>query len=141
MGSDDSKLTNKEIAKLPIKKLRTMLWQRGLLCKGCTEKADFVQMLQDHIEDPIVNGGSPTSGGSSGGDGSDKDKDKELDDLMKKLEESGMGGGAKIFRPKDFEGLSPEEMTEKMTGSSGRSRKSPKATKPKMDVDEEKIEL
>ena len=144
---DDSNLTNDEIAKLPTKKLRTMLWQRGLECKGCTEKADFIQLLQDHITDPIIQGGSSSRSGS-GSDTSDgaSVKDKELEDLMKKLEESGMGGGAKVFRPKDFEGLSPEEMAEKVSSSSGSrgyGRKSPKATKPKMtvDADAENIEL
>lgn len=55
-----------------------------------------------------------------------------------------MGGGAKIFRPQDFEGMSPEEMAEKVSGGSrSRSRKSPNAAKPKMtvDADAENVEL
>ena len=63
-----------------------MLWQRGLECKGCTEKADFVQLLQDHISDPIIQGGSSSKSDSSSDSGGGTDKDKELADLMKKLE-------------------------------------------------------
>ena len=139
--SNDSDLTNDEIAKLPTKKLRTMLWQRGLECKGCSEKTEFVKMVQDHISDPIVQGSSSSASGdgASGSSESEKDKDKELEDLMKKLEESGMGGGAKIFRPQDFANLSPEEMQEKMSGSGGGSKRSkrPKSAKPKMTVPED----
>ena len=64
---------------------------------------------------------------------------------MKSLDKSGLGGGAKVFSAKDLEGLTPEQMEAKFSGKKpSRKPKTPKATTPKMKIEEddgEHIEL
>jgi thiol-disulfide isomerase/thioredoxin len=43
--SGDAKLTEKDLNKLRIRVLRRMLKDRGLKCKGCTDKKEFVKKL------------------------------------------------------------------------------------------------
>lgn len=66
------------IHKMSIKKLRTMLWQRGLECKGCAEKADYIDMLSQHLNDPIVKGRESTNIDQSN---SNTEKDKSVEDV------------------------------------------------------------
>jgi len=47
-------LTLQEIQKLSLKQLKSMLWERGLECKGCAEKVDFATLLSQNMNSPIV---------------------------------------------------------------------------------------
>jgi thiol-disulfide isomerase/thioredoxin len=40
--------------KLRVKQLRKMLKARGLICRGCTEKKHFVQMVKNSIDAPLL---------------------------------------------------------------------------------------
>ena len=42
------------IAKMRVKQLKSELKSRGLNCKGCVSKREFVELLEEHWEDPIV---------------------------------------------------------------------------------------
>ena len=42
-----------EFSKLPIKKLRQFLKDRGIECKGCAEKSDFVTMAFENKDLPV----------------------------------------------------------------------------------------
>ena len=108
-------------------------------CKGCTEKNEFVDLLIQNLDAPILKGRENESTGK----GLDNEKDDKLQDILKDLEKVGLGG-TKVFSAKDFEGLSSEEISKKFGGGSTNSHraKTPRASKPKMDVpDEEKNEL
>ena len=123
--------------------MTTKLWQRGLECRGCTEKHDFVDLLVENLGIPIVQGRA-----SSESDTAAKVKDESVDELLKNLEKSGLGG-TKVFSAKDFEGLSPEEISAKFGGGGGgfpgkgkksRKAKTPKTNMPKMEIHEDKEE-
>lgn len=47
-------MTSDEAQKLPIKKLKHLLDERGLQCKGCAEKSDFVDLFIQHQHLPIL---------------------------------------------------------------------------------------
>lgn len=46
------KLEKKDLSKLRVKQLRSILADRGVECKGCIEKAEFIKKVQDteHLE-------------------------------------------------------------------------------------------
>ena len=67
----------------------------------------------------------------------DDDKDTKIDDLMETLKKSGLGG--KVFSAKDFEGLSPEEMSAKFSGQPN-AKKSKKASTRKPDMKATKVD-
>jgi hypothetical protein len=41
------KMEKKDITKLRVKQLKQILSERGVACKGCVEKEEFVKMVQD----------------------------------------------------------------------------------------------
>jgi hypothetical protein len=45
-------LEKKDISKLRVKQLKQILAQRGVECKGCVEKEEFIQRVQEteHLE-------------------------------------------------------------------------------------------
>lgn len=87
---------------------------RGLECKGCSEKDDYVKMTYDNQHLPIVPKEPPVnpSTGELPPDGSKIDP-KELEELMRKMKSNGFGN-SRFFSPSDLEGLSPEEMADKV---------------------------
>ena len=119
-----------------------MLWQRGLECKGCAEKADFVKLLTDNLESPIIRDGEPQQVEQKKSTPEPEKPSGNIDDIMESLKKSGLGD-AKLFTAKDFEGLSPEQMSAKFSGKSAKKPKTPKKA-PKIKTpkdDDEKIEL
>jgi hypothetical protein len=49
------KMEKKDLSKLRVKQLRSILADRGVECKGCVEKSEFIKMVQDtehmaHVE-------------------------------------------------------------------------------------------
>lgn len=123
-----------------------MLDERGLACKGCSEKDEYIKLVNDNqvyypgvcsdthtyhlfkliqhlpVKEKVVVEETKEKKPV------DQAKlDKEMEDLQGMLKGFG-GGGAKIFTAKDFEGLSPEELADKFSGSS-KSKKSNKSSK------------
>merc|ERR1719390_579969 len=41
------KMEKKDLSKLRVKQLKAILSERGVQCKGCVEKEEFVKMVQD----------------------------------------------------------------------------------------------
>ena len=78
-SSFDGENLEENIHKLSIKKLRTMLWQRGLECKGCAEKPDFIKMLTEHLNDPILKGREDSNSGKTK---TNSNEDKSVDDVF-----------------------------------------------------------
>jgi len=114
--------TQEELAKMPVKKLRQFLAARGLECKGCAEKEDFVKMAFDNKDTPLKQAAEPAAAAAAPEDDSPeakRKKDKEMEDLMASLRSSGLGDGIKMFTKDDFAGLSPEQMAEKFGGGGG----------------------
>jgi hypothetical protein len=70
-------LTYDEIMKLPVKKIRKLLNDRGLSCKGCSEKEEFVKMAYDNIDLPIKVKVAPPKT-----EDTQEDKDKNIDEVM-----------------------------------------------------------
>eukprot|EP01039_Chlorochromonas_danica_P000896 gene897-977_t len=125
---------------LKTKELRAFLKARGVECKGCSEKADFVQLAFDsqHLpEQTMVSSSSteppseePAADSGTGAEGSDASQgpnSDELDEIISKLKMKN-GAAPKVFRPGDFEGLSPEEIADKINGG-GKVKKGKKARK------------
>ena len=56
-----------------------MLWQRGLECKGCAEKPDFIKMLTEHLNDPILKGREDSNSGKTK---TNSNEDKSVDDVF-----------------------------------------------------------
>ena len=46
--------TGEEIAKMRVKQLKVLLRERGIVCKGCAEKSDFVSLVKESIHLPKV---------------------------------------------------------------------------------------
>jgi hypothetical protein len=63
-------------AAMPVKQLKTFLANKGLECKDCSEKADFVQMAFDSQQSPDV-AQEPVKQEKS-----QKEKDEELDEVV-----------------------------------------------------------
>ena len=79
-----SDVTYEEARKLSTKVLKAKLVERGLQCKGCSEKDDYIKLFVDNqhlpiIEKPTAKKSSPPNDASSA---DDKDsKKKEMDDV------------------------------------------------------------
>ena len=48
LGAGGKKLEAKDVKKLRVRVLRKMLKERGLACKGCTDKKEFIKMLLEN---------------------------------------------------------------------------------------------
>ena len=116
--------TIEELKKMPIKKLRQFLFARGLECRGCAEKEDFVKLAFENIDTPLKAAAPPAEEPEK----SKEQKDKELADIMASLKSSGLGDGIKMFTKDDFAGLSPDQMAEKF--GEGRNSKKGGRGKP-----------
>lgn len=44
---ETKKMEKKDLSKLRVKQLKSILADRGVECKGCAEKSEFIQMVQD----------------------------------------------------------------------------------------------
>lgn len=127
-AAGEQSLTMDEIKKMPVKKLKQFLAARGLECKGCAEKEDFVKLAFDNRDTPLAAKPEESAAASSSGDErSPETKKKELDDLMASLRGSGLGDNIKMFTKDDFAGMSAEQMASKFGeagtgGGSGRGK-------------------
>jgi hypothetical protein len=106
-----------ELKALPIKMLRFMLSSRGLECKGCAEKDDFIKMAFENQHLPILPPKEKEEEKAPAvpvkEEESEEKKKKDLDDIMENLRKGGFGG-AKMFTKDDLEGLSAEDMASKV---------------------------
>ena len=115
--------TPEELAKLPVKKLRQFLAARGLECKACTEKDDFVKLAVQNIDTPLKEQRSPPTPPSAVGDENPVKRDKkEIDDLMETMKKSGLGN-FKFYSPEDLKKMKPEDMAKNMGGDTKYSKK------------------
>ena len=113
--------TIEELKKMPIKQLRQFLFARGLECRGCAEKEDFVKLAFENIDTPLKAATPPAP--QEEPEKTKEQKDKELADIMASLKSSGLGDGIKMYTKDDFAGLSPEQMADKFgEGRSGKGR-------------------
>mmetsp|Transcript_11439 Transcript_11439/g.15751 ORF Transcript_11439/g.15751 Transcript_11439/m.15751 type:complete len:228 (+) Transcript_11439:50-733(+) len=143
----DAGLSIEVLKKMPIKTLKSMIESKGLECLGCSEKDDYVKMAFDSLtmpvapkvstppplktEDPPEVSAKPESEETP----EEKEKKKrELDDLMASLKKGGFGN-SKIFSSDDLKNMSPDEMSEKLSGkkkkSESKSKKSSESSKSK----------
>lgn len=131
-------LTLEQLAKLPIKKLRVMLNKKGLQCKGCSEKSEYVtkvhesQGLPDVVvpAEPEIKPVPPTPpayetlrAGQPPPPGVSQEK---MDELMAKLKMGGFGN-SKMFTPDDLKNMSPEDLSDSLSGKSGKSKRKSKS--------------
>lgn len=116
-----STLTMDDFSKMTTKDLKKKLALKGQNCKGCAEKADFVKLAFESQDLPDITVEPISPPHEKVGD-----KDKNMDDIMEKLRQSGFNG--KFFNKNDMAGMKPEDM-EKMFKSSG--LKTPRADRKK----------
>ena len=130
-------LSIEQLAKLPIKKLRVLLSKKGLQCKGCSEKSEFVtkvyesQGLPDAVV-PVVEdvktppappayeelrAGQPPPPGVS---------QEKMDELMAKLKMGGFGN-SRMFSGDDLKNMSPEDLSDSLSGKGGKGGKGGKS--------------
>ena len=137
LGQDeasDAKAEPINFNKMRIKQLRIFLQERGLECKGCAEKSDFVKMATENEDTPVVKVKKPTNTQQSGGnDGGSFGGDTNVEDLLAQMKKMGMNGN--VFTKDDMEkmnqdGKGYEEMF-KNTGTGGASAKKTRAKKAK----------
>lgn len=133
-AADGDKLTLEQLAKLPIKKLRVMLTKKGLQCKGCSEKSEFVAKAHESQDLPDVvapaeteaktpptppayeelRAGQPPPPGVS---------QEKMDELMAKLKMGGFGN-SKMFSADDLKNMSPEDLSANLGGKSKKKSRS-----------------
>ena len=136
MGSSEFEDTPLNFNKMKTMELRRFLADRGLACKGCSEKNEFVQMAESNKDLPVIVK-EPV-------EEKKKDKDVDIDELMQKLKGF---GGANVFTADDIKNMNFEDMMKKKGGSrtnkgsgSGRS-KTANTPRDIPEGDEDKIEL
>jgi hypothetical protein len=131
-------LTIEEIRKLPGKELQRRLKKKGVSCKGCSEKIDFInKVFESQEQEDIVEAPPKPPVVESGG----LDKEK-IDELMEDLRRAGYAKDGKVFPGSDFANLSPEEIQERMGRGKGggypKSSTSSKSAKKKATAAAEK---
>ncbi len=52
-------VTEAELKAMKVKQLKSFLDERGIICKECQEKADFVRKALKHMNDKVVNAAPP----------------------------------------------------------------------------------
>lgn len=149
--------------KMRIKDLKRFLNDRGLACKGCAEKEDFVKMAEENKDAPIVEKkeseavkDAPPSGGSSAS------KDPDMAKLMEELKKAGLGGfqafsredlengkfpsnmGNNEFNPEMFAkkfGKKEKSKNNNKNNNNNNNKKAERKSKSSKEEDSEKIEL
>jgi len=106
--------TPEELAKLPVKKLRQFLAARGLECKACTEKEEFVKLAVANIDTPVKEQPAATPPPPPGDEDPVK-RDKDISDLMENMKKSGLGN-FKFYSPNDLKNMNPDDMVKNMGG-------------------------
>jgi hypothetical protein len=99
-----------------VKQLKSFLKDRGLECKGCSEKGDFISLAFENKDLPIKsddNTKNPESPQVSGEIPPEVDKEK-LEEIMAKLRQNGFGN-SNFWSPNDFNNLTPEEIAAKVS--------------------------
>ena len=103
--------------KMTVKSLKSILKAKGLECKGCSEKLEFVEKAYESRNIPDIVAKVDSSGKAPPG----VDQDK-LDELMESLKKGGFGN-SKMFKAEDLKNMSPEEMAGKFGNSNKKSSK------------------
>mmetsp|Transcript_1567 Transcript_1567/g.2509 ORF Transcript_1567/g.2509 Transcript_1567/m.2509 type:complete len:151 (+) Transcript_1567:62-514(+) len=118
-----------------VKELKRFLYDRGLNCIGCAEKADYVKMAEEHRDTPKKQ--SDTRATSDDDTSRGKSKDDSMADILEKLKQF---GGAKVFTQDDLKNMNFDEM--KSSDKSRRSKRDKSFTKKNDEVDDgDTIEL
>ena len=127
LSDDNVYLKKEDIAKLPLTTLKNMLKLKGLVCKKCIEKDDFVNEVYKSQSLPVVD--PPiTDIPSNTNKQKDPKKQKDMDDLFNTLKSNGLGN-SKIFTADDLKDLTPEQLNDKL--STGKKSKKDKKKKKK----------
>eukprot|EP01031_Cornospumella_fuschlensis_P031393 gene31393-37946_t len=158
---EDGEVTLDSFKSKSIKELKKILADKGMECKGCSEKSDYVHMAysardvadvtqQAKQEDPVPPATESASTPSPPVAGEDfvsdpetvsatpPPNDDELAEIMERLK-SNRFGSPKVFRPEDFANLSQEEIAEKLKNFNGKGGKK-KSGSSKKDSKKEKKE-
>ena len=133
---DNTELTMEEIKKMKVKELRRFLYDRGLSCKGCSEKEEFVNQVYESRNVP-----KKVEKEEELDPAEEERKDKEIADLMAKLKMQGFGGN--VFSAKDLKNMDFDAMRKGQAQFAGKvpmNEDIKRASKRKID-DDEKIEL
>jgi hypothetical protein len=134
-------LSLSDIRLMRLKKIREKLDERGVTCVGCVEKDDFAQLYFEHRADPVLTEEQKVklakikaakeseareynSNDSSSNVDIPTSQDDDLENIIEKLKAKGFSNGnnngfGKVFRPEDFKDLSPEEIREKLSTTTG----------------------
>ena len=93
---------------MTITALKQELSSRGLVCEGCTEKLEFVDMLEENWDAPKVEaapskpkGGTKAAAKDSSDDDASPMDDAKLQEMMAKFR--GMGMNMEMLNPKMFQ--------------------------------------
>ena len=88
--------TPPDFATLKISALRAILSERGLECRGCAEKTDFVEMARGNYHLPVVEKVVEQEPAKETKTQSDKMNDRDLEEMMKSM---GMNSNANTGDP------------------------------------------
>ena len=82
-----------DFSKMKVRELLAILADRGLECRGCAEKADYVAMARDNYHLPVVPKPEPAETETTADTGADKPfEGKSKEDVDRILRDLGMGG-------------------------------------------------
>lgn len=107
LGQEDAAASVEPVnfSKMRVKQLKKFLKDRGLECKGCAEKNDFVLMATEHEETPLVEVKKPSTA-QPRGDSDSFGGDTNIDDLMASMRKMGMNGN--VFTKEDMEKMNKD---------------------------------
>lgn len=82
-----------DFSKMKVRELLAILEDRGLECRGCAEKADYIVMARDNYHLPVVPKPEPAETETTANTGADKPfEGKSKEDVDRILRDLGMGG-------------------------------------------------
>jgi len=139
-NDETSELSLDDIKKMKVKELRRFLYDRGLNCKGCSEKEEFVNKVFENRNIPMKESEKKQEQEKIDPE-EEARKDKEIADLMAKLKSQGFGGN--VFSAKDLKNMDFDKMRRGEPHFAGKvplTEDIKRASKKKID-DDEKIEL
>lgn len=118
------------------KELRTWLTARGLECKGCSEKQDFVDLCNANKDAPLKPAEEPGEMRTPG-----KKDPADIDELLKSMK--GMPGmeNLNVFTADDLKNMDPDRMANAFGGGGGGGGGRPRKRKPKFTREEYRRQL
>ena len=104
-ATDSAAVETPDFQKMRVKQLKRFLHERGLVCKGCAEKDDFVKMAVENKDAPLMKAEKPKAPPTEEG-GKAFGGDSSIEELLASMKKMGMNGN--VFTKDDMEKMNKD---------------------------------